>query len=131
MAEALDQLLEVAPRFREDRSLLVPEDERSYLVRVPYQEGGTRVWEDTVMEVQPPEPVSIRIEMNSEALESLESLPQSNHEFEMDLFMFPAPIQGEKGDRPMLPYMLLGVDAGSGMVVGTELLEPVPSLEAT
>jgi Domain of unknown function (DUF6930) len=130
LAEALDQLLEVAPRFREDRSLLVPEDESTYLVRVSHQEGGTRVWEDTVMEVPPPEPVSIQIEMNSEALESLESLPQSGHEFEMDLFMFPAPIQGEKGERPVFPYMLLAVDAGTGMVVSTDLLEPVPSLEA-
>jgi hypothetical protein len=98
-------------------------------VRVAHQEGGTRVWEDTVMEVPPPSSVSIQIEMDPGALESLESLPQSGHELEMDLFMFPAPIQGEKGDRPVLPYMLLTVDAGSGMVVGTELLEPVPSLE--
>ena len=130
LAEALDQLLEVAPRFREDRSLLVPEDERSYLVRVAHQEGPTRVWEDTVMEVPPPEPVSIQVEMDPGALESLESLPQSGHEFEIDLFMFPAPIQEEKGDRPVFPYMLLVVDAGTGMVVGTDLLEPLPSLEA-
>jgi hypothetical protein len=130
LAEALDQLLEVAPRFREDRSLLAPEDERSYLVRVAHQEGGTRVWEDTVMEVPLPSPVSIQIKMDPGALESLESLPQSGHELEMDLFMFPAPIQGEKGDRPVFPYMLLTVDAGTGMVVGTELLEPLPSLEA-
>jgi hypothetical protein len=129
LAEALDQLLEVAPRFKKDRSLLVPEDE-SYLVRVPHQEGPTRVWEDTVMEVPPPEPVSIQVEMAPGALESLESLPQSGHEFEMDLFMFPAPIQGEKGERPVFPYMLLAVDAGTGMVVSTDLLEPVPSLEA-
>jgi hypothetical protein len=129
LAEALDQLLEVAPRFREDRSLLTPDDE-SYLVRVAHQKGGARVWEDTVMEVPPPEPVSIQIEMDPAALESLESLPQSGHEFEMDLFMFPTPIQGERGARPVFPYMLLTVDAGSGMVLGTELLEPVPSLEA-
>ena len=129
LAEALDQLLEVAPRFREDRSLLVPEDE-SYLVRVPHQEGPTRVWEDTVMEVPPPEPLSIQVEMDPGALEGLESLPQSGHELEMDLFMFPAPVQGEKEARPVFPYMLLTVDAGTGMVVGTDLLEPVPSLEA-
>jgi hypothetical protein len=129
LAEALDQLLEVAPRVREDRSLLTPDDE-SYLVRVAHQKSGTRVWEDTVMEVPPPEPVSIQIEMDPAALESLESLPQSSHEFEMDLFMFPTPIQGEKGARPVFPYMLLTVDAESGMVLGTELLEPVPSLEA-
>ncbi len=130
LAEALDQLLEVAPRFKEDRSLLVPEDERSYLVRVVHQEGSTRVWEDTVMEVPPPEPVSIQIKMDPEVLESFESLPHSGHELEMDLFMFPTPIQGEKGVRPVFPYMLLVVDAGSGMVVGTELLEAAPSLEA-
>ena len=44
--------------------------------------------------------------------------------------MFPAPIQGEKEARPVFPYMLLTVDAGTGMVVGTDLLEPLPSLEA-
>jgi hypothetical protein len=129
LAEALNQLLEVASRFREDRSLLSPDDE-SYLIRVAYQEGGTHVWEDEVMEVPLPEPVVIQIEMDPGALEDLERLPQSGHEFEMDLFMFPTPIQGEKGARPVFPYMLLTVDAGSGMVLGTELLEPVPSLEA-
>jgi len=129
LAEALNQLLEVAPRFREDRSLLAPDD-GSYLVRVPHPKTGTRVWEDTVMEVPPPEPVSIQVKMDPAALESLESLPQSGHEFEMHFFMFPTPIQGEKGARPVFPYMLLTVDAGSGMVLGTELLEPVPSLEA-
>lgn len=130
LAQALDQLLEVAPRFKEDRSLLVPEAEGSYLVRVAPQEGGTSVWEDTVMEVPPPEPVTIQIEMDPEVLESFESMPQSGHELEMDLFMFPTPIQEEKEDRPVFPYMLLTVDAGSSMVVGTELLEPAPSLEA-
>jgi hypothetical protein len=129
LAVALDQLLEVAPRFREDRRLLAP-DEESYLVRVPHQRSGTRVWEDTVMEVPPPSPVSIQIEMDPGALESLESLPQSGHELEMDLFVFPTPIQGEKGARPVFPYMLLTVHAGSGMVLGTELLEPAPSLQA-
>lgn len=130
LTEALEQLLEVAPRFREDRSLLVPEHEGSYLVRVAHQQGPPRIWEDTVMEVSPPEPVTIQVEMDPGALESLQSLPQSTNEFEMDLFMFPAPIQGEKGTRPVLPYMLLTVDARTGMVVGTDLLEPVPSLEA-
>ena len=129
LAEALNQLLEVAPRFREERSLLGPEDE-SYLVRVAHQKSGTRAWEDEVMEVPPPEPVLIQVEMDPQALESLESLPQSGHEFEMDLFMFPTPIQEEKEDRPVFPYMLLTVDAGSSMVLGTELLEPTPSLEA-
>ena len=43
--------------------------------------------------------------------------------------MFPAPVQDE-GNRPYFPQMLLVVDAGSGMVLGSELLTPHPSPEA-
>jgi hypothetical protein len=130
LAEALDQLLEVAPRFREDHSLLAA-DENSCLVRVAHQEeGGIPLFEDEVKEVPVPEPVVIEIEIDYQALEDLERLPQSGYELEMDLFMFPTPIHGKKGTRPIFPYMLLTVESESGMVFGTELLEPVPSLEA-
>ena len=37
---ALEQLADVAPRFREDPSLLEPSGGDSYLLRVPRQEGG-------------------------------------------------------------------------------------------
>src|SRR5215218_2201925 len=37
---ALEQLADVAPRFREDSSLLEPSGGDSYLLRVPRQEGG-------------------------------------------------------------------------------------------
>lgn len=128
MAEALDQLLEVAPRFGADRSLLTAGD-GGYLVRLARGEGGARAWEDRVIEVPPPEPVPVRIVLDPRALEALERLPRSGHDFEMDLFMFPAPVQENKETRPVFPYMLLTVDAESGMPLGTELLEPVPSLQ--
>jgi hypothetical protein len=48
---------------------------------------------------------------------------------EVDFFMSPAPVQDE-GDRPYFPHMLLVVDAGSGMVLGSDLLAPHPSPEA-
>lgn len=127
LAEALEQLLDVAPRFGEDRALLAPDDQ-NYLVCVSSQAGGTTVWEDEVIEVPPPEPALIRIEISPEELEDLERLPRSGHELEMDLFMLPLPIQEEKEARPMFPYMLLTVETGSGAVLGTELLEPTPSL---
>jgi hypothetical protein len=47
----------------------------------------------------------------------------------VDFFMFPAPVQDEE-DRPYFPHMLLVVDAGSGMVLGSDLLAPHPSPEA-
>jgi hypothetical protein len=126
LAEALNQLLDVAPRFREDPSLLALDDE-SYLVRVARREDG--IWEDRILDVPPPQPSTIPIEMDLETLERLKRLPRSNHEFEMDLFMFPAPV-GKRGTRPFFPYMILTVEARSGMVLGTELLQPTPSLQA-
>lgn len=101
LAIALHQLLDVAPRFQEDQLLLELEDE-DYLVRVPCQEGDTLVWEDQIIEVPPPEPSAIPIEMDLQVLEEIEHLPRTDHRFEMDLFMFPAPI-GEKGVRPFSP----------------------------
>ncbi len=130
LAYALDQLLDVAPRFRDDLSLLESsEEDESYLVRVPRREDGTLVWEDRLMDVPPPEPSSIPIEMDLQALEDLEQLPSSRNKLEMDFFMFPAPV-GEKNARPYFPYMLLTVDTQSGMILGNELLKPDPSMEA-
>lgn len=129
LAHALDQLTDVAPRFREDPSLLEPPGDESYLVRVPRREGTALVWEDRVMEVPPPELSPIQVEVDVSALEELERLPKSGSWLEMDLFMFPAPVR-EGEARPYFPYMLLTVDTESGMILGNELLKPEPSLEA-
>jgi hypothetical protein len=129
LTHALNQLVDVAPRFKDDPSLLEPPGDESYLVRVSRQEDGTLVWEDRLMDVPPPEPSPIPIEIDPQVLEDLEQLPRSRNRLEMDFFMFPAPVQ-EKKARPYFPYMLLTVDAQSSMVLGTELLKPDPSLEA-
>lgn len=131
LTHALNQLTDVAPRFGEDASLLELPGDESYLVRAPRREGGALFWEDRPMDVPPPEPLSIPIEMDARVLEDLERLPSSGLRLEVDFFKFPAPIQEEKRARPYFPYMLLMVDSGSGMVVGTEILEPGPSPEAT
>ena len=62
-------------------------------------------------------------------IEALGRLPRGEVRLEVDCFMFPAPVQDE-GDRPYFPHMLLVVDAGSGMVLGSDLLAPHPSPEA-
>lgn len=129
LAHALEQTQEVAPRFREEPALLTPGDEESYLVRVSREEGGTLVWGDQVVSVPPVEPVSIPIPMDLDALEVLKRVPRSQARLEMDFFMFPARI-GERGARPSCAYKLLIVEAASGMVLGTELLEPDPTFEA-
>jgi hypothetical protein len=126
---ALEQLADVAPRFREDSSLLEPSSGESYLLRAPRQEGEKLLWEDASIGVPPLDAPPIVVEMDVAKIEALERLPRGEMRLEVDFFMIPAPIQ-DKGDRPYFPHMLLVVDAGSGMVLGIELLTPHPSPEA-
>src|SRR3954451_9724117 len=84
LTHALNQLVDVAPRFKDDPSLLEPPGDESYLVRVPRQEDGTLVWEDRLMDVPPPEPSPIPIEMDPQVLQDLEQLPRSRNRLEMD-----------------------------------------------
>lgn len=129
LTHVLGQVLDVAPRVKQDRSLLEPSDSDSYLVRVSHQKDGVLSWEDRIMDVPPPEPAPIPISMDVQALENLKRLPRSRNKIEIDFFMFPGPVR-EKGARPFFPYMLLTVDSRSGFILGTELLTPDPSLKA-
>jgi len=129
LSVALEQLADVAPRLREDPSLLEPSDGDSYLLRVPRREGETLVWEDTTTGVPPLDAPPIEVEMEASKMVALGRLPMRKAHLELDFFMLPAPVK-DTGDRPYFPYMLMVVDAESGMILGSELLQPFPSLEA-
>ena len=129
LSYALEQLADVALRFREDSSLLEPSGGASYLLRVPRQEGARRLWEDASTGVPPLDAPPIEVEMEASKIEALGRLPRGEVRLEVDFLMFPAPAQDEE-DRPYFPHMLLVVDAGSGMVLGSDLLAPHPSPEA-
>jgi hypothetical protein len=128
LAYALEQAAEVALRFQGDPSLLDPPDGESYLVRVPHEVEGQLAWEDDVVRVPPPvEPESIPVVMDLEALERVKQLPHEERTLEIDFSLVPIRIE-ERGARPYPPYMLLVVDGGSGMILGSELLGPEEGL---
>jgi hypothetical protein len=129
LTSVLEQTLDVAPRFKEDRSLLDPFDDDRYLVRAPRQEGTMLTWKDRVVRVPPPEPSKITTATDVQALEELKRLPRSLHTIEIDFFMMRSVVH-EKDARPYFPYMLLLVEASRGIVLGGELLSPEASLEA-
>jgi hypothetical protein len=130
LSVTLEQLADVAPRFREDSFLLEPFDGEGYLLRAPRRDGETLLWEDTSTGIPPLDAPPIEVEMEVPKIEALGQLPRSGVRLEVDFFMFPAPVRDE-GDRPYFPHMLLMVDAVSGMILGSDLLKPFPSLEAT
>lgn len=126
---ALEQLLDVAPRFRDKRRLLIPPGEDTLLVRVGRRKDDVVEWEDAIVSVPPPEGSTIRLVMDSQQFERLGQLPRDNFVLEIDLSMQPTPLREKKGDRPYFPYMLMTAEAGSGAILGMELLQPIPSLE--
>ena len=126
---ALEQLADVAPRFKEEPSFPEPSDGGGYLLRAPRREDESLIWEDAAVDVPPLDAPPIEVEMEASKMEALGRLPMRQAHLELDFFMIPASIQ-DRGDRPYFPHMLVMVDAESGMVVGTELLTPFPSQEA-
>jgi hypothetical protein len=132
LTAAMEQLLDVAPRLKADKSLLPSTRMARYLVRTPVRQGDALAWEDRIVTVPPPGPQRLDFDINTHHLKRLISLSHSGKraDFEIDFFMFPGPVRDEKGTRPYFPYVLLIVETRSGYVLGSELLRPVPSLEA-
>jgi hypothetical protein len=126
LTHALEQTADVALRFRDNWTIL-PTQGKDYLVRVAQKDKGSLIWEDRLMPVPPPEPASIQVSMNIEALNALKSRPRGGFTLEMDLFMLPSAIH-DAGDRPYYPYTLLTTDKHSGMILGHDLLQPLPTL---
>jgi len=91
---------------------------------------GIAPWEDRITAVPPPERQPISLAMDVQALEQLKQVPHSKARIEIDFFMLPAPTKEKRGSRLFFPYALMIVEAQSGLVLGTELLNPDPSLEA-
>jgi hypothetical protein len=118
---ALEQLADVAPRFEKDESLLFPEEDYAFLVRVPNVKGSQVTWRDEIIPVPPPEPKSLEIGVPQQTMRAISQLPKSRNKLEVDFFMMPHQI-GERGERPRYAYNLLVVDASSGMILGTDLM---------
>lgn len=124
---ALEQLIDVALRFKQDPSLLRLSNEKNYLIRISHQENGALIWKDRIMYIPPPEPFAVSISMSMQLLDTLKNLPQSNCKVELDFFMSTLIVK-EKNIHPFYPYIFMMVDSQSGMVLGNDLLSPHPSL---
>lgn len=121
---AIEQALEVTPRFGRDPSLLYPGGEHRYLVRV----NTDRTWQDQYLQVPPVPASQITAALDDFSLARLRQLPRTAQVLQLDCSRFWSPVL-EGADRPYFPNMLLLVEAGTGEVLGFELLAPLPNLE--
>lgn len=129
LANALAQLLDVAPRCRENADLLAPdEDGTVFLVRVPRDEHGKTLWTDQIQKIEEPDPEPILVPMDDQLLAQAQALPQARVDFELEFVMMPLPSAERKNERPCFPYLLLVADEKTGALVGTEMLQPRPDV---
>src|SRR5215510_7837899 len=94
---ALEQLLVVAPRFRDDEKIISGAGEGEFLVRVPRVESARLAWEDKIMRVPEPEEKKVApAPIDPQLLESLKQLPEVTNVIEIEALMMPIPAREKK-----------------------------------
>ena len=132
LTHVLQQTLDVASRYEEDKSLLWPDDvgdDDMYLLRVPSEQDGEIIWRDEISPIPAPVLHKISLDLDMAAYEVLQDVPRVGNSVEIDLVMLLSPVEGRRGKRPYFPFTLLIVDADSGMILSHDLLSPLPSLD--
>jgi len=126
LTTALQQAIHVALRFRDDPALLTPPQKNQYLVRVLEREEAGWRWTDKWLAPAPVEKTEVTAAPIDEArLQRIvkKAYPRRGG-WEIDFFYSPSGVQ-ERGERPYYPHVILVVDRDSGLILGTDLLEPM------
>ncbi|MEI6211808.1 MAG: hypothetical protein WCR06_09310 [bacterium] len=125
---ALEQLLDVAPRFQKDPHLLgYGRDNHRYLVRECSFANGSTGWRD-VRETCPPQGTTFRIEVPGACMEAVRALARREMTVELDVFPSYMGV-GKKGERQQMPYILLAVEPRSEFILGMEILTVADTIE--
>jgi hypothetical protein len=126
LIHGLEQLMDVAPRFKKDPDMLEPsEPDGKLLVRV--QENGK--WVDRSQKIEFPAEPPLQLSMNMDALNELNRMKKQNATVEVDIQMMEEAVRDKSFDRPYFPFMLMIAERQSRMILGFDLLSPLPSLE--
>lgn len=125
----LEQVIAFTPRLRTSKRLVGPLKGNTVLVRKATRAGDTLTWSEAKEHIPPPPPRTISMSAPPPLMQAIYALPRRRMILEADVFMIMSMIK-EKGARPYFPYMMMLVESSGGMVVGMELLQPLPTLEA-
>ncbi|GAB4367637.1 MAG: hypothetical protein Kow0042_08370 [Calditrichia bacterium] len=123
----LDQTKEVVQKARENRSLLMSDDEESYFLRKAVRENDKDFWQDSTLKIIPKAPHSAQFKVKKNQMATLKTLTPQKVVLEIAVFIIPEAVKG-KGTRPYYPYSLLLVDTSRKIIIGNQLLKPIPGL---
>jgi len=124
----LEQTIDVVLRLKTDRSLVETGCEDTYLLRKGIREKDTIIWQDSTLKMIPQAPQQ-EFTVNMSAIANLNKMVPYQITLEIDLIMSTEPVQ-EKKDRPYYPYILMAIDADSGLILEPQILQPLPTLDA-
>ena len=132
---AIEQAMEVALRFKDDRGLLAPgrrsarrflRSPREFLVRVPKRIEAGWAWEDTYAAPAPLKKAAVpEAPLDQERLQRItESAAPTDGVLEIAWFYGPSGVKGEGDARPYFPAIILTVDQASGFIFDTQIVAP-------
>lgn len=129
LALALEQLEQVAPRLKADRSVLSGEEPGTLLIRsCRAGKRNTGEWKDRYERVPPPEFPQVQLAWDPGDVNKLKRMPPREDILEVDFFQFPGAI-GPKGERPQAGYILLSLHAQSNLIFGAQTTGVTESIE--
>ena len=117
---ALEQLLEVLPQFEHSPDEIPFYSTGQLLFRVP----SNSKWISEVRPIPEAPDQTYKLEIDSELVEEVQTLPRVSNILEIDSFINLAGIYGSRSERGVIPHMLLVVEGESGMILGFEILDP-------
>jgi len=122
---ALQQAIEVTPRFRENPELLRKETKKSVKIftRLAEKANGNISWKDAWQAPVFADQPSIKTPpVDQIRLRSIgKNLKPSDAIWEFDTWYFPNPIQEKKDERPYYPVMLGWANQSTGMILQHEM----------
>lgn len=121
---ALEQLLKVAPAFRQERERAQPEDPNVYVIRT---RGHDKIWRDEFRQIHLTPSRRVDTMPGADEIRRGRALPKVANGIEIDFFMVPAPVLTGR-PHPFFPYILLMVESKSGAICGQQLLSVDTSL---
>lgn len=117
MKYIIEQAIDVANRYKEDKNLLIKDDDDEILVRVPLKTKSDFVWKDKYMKMEFHEKdYSDCEEIDELALKRIkDSKAKKMGIWELDFFHVPALVK--EGDRPYYPLVFLAADCETGIML--------------
>jgi hypothetical protein len=130
LTHALSQVLDVAPRVRDDPEPIHPVsrvEPGGYWVRAAHQEGEKLIWQDQMWSIPRPKRESLSVIIDTDSLELLKHTPRSDMDLDVDLLLTPGRV-ANPGQRPLILYVLMIAESNSGLVLGAEPMTAEKSL---